>query len=152
MSTVNPLTGKIFYQLHVRNSQSIRTRIQSGKDLLHQNPSNPTIPWNQHDANRKRQCLSRGSPPTKQRNGHWGQNAILLIRSRFERLKKEMEGISAPTPTSTPNRIHSLGGCLISPFHLNLFLPTLFSLHCLRERERQDLSFRIEIGLKVPRL
>ncbi|GIY92983.1 hypothetical protein CEXT_588141 [Caerostris extrusa] len=68
------------------------------------------------------------------------------------RTRKEMEGISAPPPPPPPpNRIHSLGGCLISPFHLNLFSPHFIFIALFeRERKRQDLSFRIEIGLKDP--
>ncbi|GIY92980.1 hypothetical protein CEXT_588111 [Caerostris extrusa] len=65
------------------------------------------------------------------------------------RTRRNGRNISSPSSPSPTNRIHSFGGCLISPFYLNLFSPH-FIFIALFERERQDLSFRIEIGLKGP--
>ncbi|GIY85997.1 hypothetical protein CEXT_319601 [Caerostris extrusa] len=113
-------------------------------------PFQHTIPWSQHDANRKRQCLSRGAPPTKQ---EMGTRAKMPFTDPITfRTRKEMEGNICLHPffPLPQNRIHSFGGCLIFPFDLNLFFSPLLFFIALFERERQDLSFRIEIGLKGP--
>ncbi|GIY85995.1 hypothetical protein CEXT_319581 [Caerostris extrusa] len=71
----------------------------------------------------------------------------LLIRSRFERERKWKESV----PPQIPLQIEFIPLIWVSHlphFILISFLPTLFSLRCLRER--QGLSFRIEIGLKGP--